>query len=151
WCWGDAMTDILALDLATVSGWARGRAGEEPKSGSIRFASEGASHAAIAAGALRWLIDFTKPEPRPDEVVIEAQVRKPHWKSSNAANDVTTGLIFLTRAVFFERGVYKFVLVQVTSVRHFFIGGNPSRDQAKWLTTKKCRALCWDPADDNAA
>ena len=48
--------DILALDLATVSGWAEGPPGGPVRSGSIRFAPSGASHGEIALGAVRWLV-----------------------------------------------------------------------------------------------
>jgi hypothetical protein len=144
--------DVLALDLASVTGWARGRVGaDDPRSGAIRFGKPGASHAAIAWHALDWLITFTREQPLPDLVVIEAAVRKEQWRSSHAANDITTGLIWTARGVLHGRGVYKIVEVPVQSVRHFFIGGNPHSDEAKHQTVRKCRALCWDPVDDNAA
>ena len=52
------MTLILALDIATRTGFARGRVGELPVAGSINFGREGSSRnrtdAAIFAVALRW-------------------------------------------------------------------------------------------------
>lgn len=142
---------VLALDLATVSGFAIGRPGEEPQSGSVRFASKGASHNAIAGGALRWLISFTK-EHAVDEAVIEEAVHKKQWKSSTASDDVTGGLIFLARGVLYERGVYKISTAPVNSVRKFFLGeGNLPREEAKHRTVMRCRALCWDPDGDDSA
>src|SRR5262245_23437780 len=50
---------ILALDLASVTGWACGAPGQGvPRSGSIRFARVGASMGAIFSGCAQWLRDF---------------------------------------------------------------------------------------------
>jgi hypothetical protein len=143
---------VLALDLATETGFAIGRPGDEPQSGTVRFASKGASHNAIAGGALAWLIAFTKEHPC-DLAVIEQEVRKrQHWKSSTESDDITRGLIFMARGVLYERGIYKIELAAVNSVRKFFLGeGNMPREEAKHRTVMRCRAMCWDPADDNAA
>ena len=144
---------VLALDLATVTGWALGRPGDDkPRSGTVRFASKGASQDAIAAGALRWLIAFTKDNPF-DQLVIEQEVRKKEsWKSSTDADDITRGLIFLARAVAFERGVYRPTFAPVNTVRKFFLGdGSLERDIAKSRTVERCRLLGWAPEDDNAA
>jgi hypothetical protein len=48
---------IMALDLASTSGWAVGEPGGIPAHGSHRFASAGASHEAIFAAALKWTSD----------------------------------------------------------------------------------------------
>jgi hypothetical protein len=144
---------VLALDLATESGWALGRPGDdEPMSGTVRFAKKGASHNAISGNAIEWLINFTK-EHAIDEAVIEQEVRKSqHWKSSTDSDDVTRGLIWNARGVLFLRGIYKIEMAPVNTVRKFFLGdGNMPREEAKYRTVQRCRALCWNPADDNAA
>src|SRR5262245_34528278 len=65
------MTDVLALDIATTCGWARGRVGDEvPTCGSVRFGKPGASQLAICGHALEWAIATLK-DPRPDVVAIE--------------------------------------------------------------------------------
>src|SRR5262249_53903384 len=61
------MTLILALDIATKTGWARGRPMETPKCGSIRF---GGGHSAIYAECFEWLT-MSLQQHRPDVVVIE--------------------------------------------------------------------------------
>jgi hypothetical protein len=117
----------------------------------VRFASKGASHAAVSAGHIRWLIPFSK-ENKIDVVVFEAPVRKPQYKSSHDANDVTTGLIWSSQGILYERGVYKQFFAPVNSIRKFFLGtASMPREEAKHRTVMRCRALCWDPADDNAA
>lgn len=143
---------VLALDLATETGWALGRPGDdEPLSGTIRFAKKGASHNAISGKAIEWLIDFTT-EHGIDEAVIEEEVHKPQHKSSTSSNAVTHGLIWNARGVLWLRGIYKIEMAPVNSVRKFFLGdGNLPREEAKHRTVQRCRALCWNPADDNAA
>jgi Holliday junction resolvasome RuvABC endonuclease subunit len=144
---------VLALDLATETGWALGRPGDlKPDSGTVRFASKGASHAAISGGALEWMIEFSK-ERACDEVVIEQEVRKKKtWESSTDADDITRGLIFMARGVLFKRGVYRLTMAPVNTVRKFFLGdGSLEREQAKHRTVQRCTALGWEPADDNAA
>ena len=81
----------------------------------MRLASKGASQAAIAGGAIDWLIEFTKEHATDiDEAVIEAEVRKRQsWKSSTDADDITRGLIFLTRGVLFKRGIYRITMAPV--------------------------------------
>jgi hypothetical protein len=65
------MTTVLALDLASVSGWAVGEPGKEPAHGSIRFASVGASHEAVFAGAFKWMINMVA-EHQPSLIVWES-------------------------------------------------------------------------------
>src|SRR5437762_2261881 len=64
-------TTVLALDLASVSGWAVGEPGGEPKHGSLRFASVGASHEAIFAKAAMW-IEQKIIDCNPSTIVWEA-------------------------------------------------------------------------------
>jgi Holliday junction resolvasome RuvABC endonuclease subunit len=143
---------VLALDLATQSGWALGRPGDDrPQSGTVRLAGKGASQDAIFGGALRWLIPFTK-DYEFDQLVIEQAVRKQQWKSSTDADDITRGLIAIARGVVFERGIYRPTFAPVNSVRQFFLGdGRLERDEAKHRTMQRCAALGWDVADDNEA
>src|SRR5262245_11951206 len=66
----DAML-ILALDLATMTGWAYGALGDDvPTFGSLRFGSPSCSHQALFGSALRWLSELLKAQPV-DLVVYE--------------------------------------------------------------------------------
>jgi hypothetical protein len=63
---------ILALDLASRTGWAVGvPSDEKPRSGSLRFAREGASMGAVFAGCRQWLNDFLATENDIKLVVFE--------------------------------------------------------------------------------
>src|ERR1700746_3894175 len=64
---------ILALDLASRTGWACGNCCDAvPRSGSVRFAREGASMAALFAGCRQWLSDFLATEADVELIVFEA-------------------------------------------------------------------------------
>jgi len=147
------MTDILALDIATVTGWARGTPEGDPTCGSIRFASKGASHGAIFCGAFDWFRDFTESSP-PDVLVIEdllpfrAKMGETHADTAR----LLAGLHAIIRLVAFKRSIFKVNAVPVSDVRHHFIGGNYKRDQAKGWTVQKCKSLGWlERADEDAA
>lgn len=59
--------DILSLDLATRTGWARGRAGEIPLSGSIQLGEDG--HGPGQLG--QWLRAHRREHGLPDLIVVE--------------------------------------------------------------------------------
>ena len=85
-------TDILALDIATRCGWARGPVRGTPMSGSISFAhTPASSDNAIFANALTWLSTLLEPKPRPDLIVIEALLPPAAMKghTSRAVRDLS--------------------------------------------------------------
>jgi hypothetical protein len=150
------MTDILALDIATTTGWARGRVGERPKAGSIRFGKPEASANAVFAHCLSWLSNTLEPQPRPDIIVVESML-SPEAKVGNTSRDVRdrlAGLHGIVRAVAFLRGVYTVNEAGVGQVRAHFIGAsNLKRAIAKREVVDTCCRLGWLSAatDDNAA
>ena len=156
------MTLVLALDLATVSGFAVGQLGAAPCCGSKRLASKGASHAAIFGNAIEWLIEFTR-EHKPNVVAIEAPLslgaiaksRRGGWgRAQNAdTNLLLNGLIAIAMGVAYARGIYNINLHPVTAIRSHFIDMNVcARGEAKLYTIRKCRSLGWlEEADDDAA
>jgi hypothetical protein len=142
---------VLALDLASVSGWAVGEPGGKPIHGSHRFASIGASHEAIFAGAVRW-INLLLNEHEPDLVVWEAPLAG--FKGGKTTNDVTTvlfGLPAVIGAIVYIRGVYDIRKADTAAVRHHFIGCNPKRAKAKPMVVRQCFAMGWEVEDDNEA
>jgi hypothetical protein len=146
--------DVLAFDLATQAGWARGVPGAEPLCGTIRFASEGASHGAIAAGAITWLADYLAIGPKPDVIVYEATLPSAFKIGATTANTtrILNGLCFLLEGVAHLRGVYDIRFARVDDVRRHFIEGIPcARGEQKMIVQRKCRSLGWAPQDDNAA
>ena len=143
---------VLALDLASVSGWAVGEPGGIPAHGSIRFATKGASHEAIFAGAVKWMSDkITEFEPR--IVVWEAPMPTSFKRGSSNTNTTTLlyGLPAVVGAVAYLRGVYDIRKADTRDVRLHFIGSNPKRAQAKPLVMRQCRAMGWQVDDDNEA
>jgi hypothetical protein len=146
------MTTVLALDLASVSGWAVGVPGDErPIHGSIRFASKGASHEAIFASAMQWA-DKKIVFYRPSLIVWEAPLQG--FKNGRTTADVSTilfGLPAVIGAVAYTRGVYDIRKAETKDVRHHFIGCSPKRAQAKPMVERQCRAMGWEVEDDNEA
>jgi hypothetical protein len=149
------MTDILALDLATITGWARGPVGGAPASGSIRFGKREASENAVFAHALEWLAALLDPQPRPDMIVIEAML-PPGAKvggTNTGVRDRLAGLHGVVRGVAHLRGVFDIQAHPVAAIRGHFIGVRGlKRDKAKPAIVARCRELGWGPiVDDNAA
>ena len=122
------MTLILALDIATRTGFARGRVGEVPVSGSINFGRDGSSRnrtdAAIFAAALRWLSQELQPEPRPDLVIMEAMLPPDAARGSTqrAVRDRLAGLQGIVKGVSHLRGIGEIAEATVGNIRGHFIG-----------------------------
>lgn len=145
------MPTVLALDLASVSGWAVGEPGGEPMHGSIRFASKGASHEAIFANAFRWTSSLLL-EHAPKLIVWEAPLAG--FKGGKTTNDVTTvlfGLPAVVGAAAYLRGIFDIRKADTRDIRNHFIGCNPKRAEAKPMVVRQCRAMGWDVEDDNEA
>jgi hypothetical protein len=147
--------DILALDLATVSGFARGVVGEAPRAaGSIRFGREDASSPAVFAHALQWIAAMLEPKPRPDVLILEAML--PPGAAAGATNRDTrnrlAGLHGIIRGVAHLRGIYNISEASVGDIRAHFIGSRIlKRKAAKAEVLMRCRQLGWPANDDNAA
>jgi crossover junction endodeoxyribonuclease RuvC len=150
------MTDaplILALDLATIAGWAKGRVGDTPIGGSIRFGRRDASNNAIFAHALTWISKELEPQPRPDVIIIESMLPPDakYGATNRDTRDRLAGLHGVVRAVAHLRGVYDVSEAGVSQVRSHFIGhSNLRRDAAKMLVMERCVSLGWAACDDNA-
>lgn len=146
------MTTVLALDLASVTGWACGEPGGAPHHGSVRFAKPGASHEAVFAGAAKWMSDICA-EREPDLVVWEAPLSTSFKRGKTTMNTTTLlyGLPAVVGAVAYLRGIYDIRKADTREVRQHFIGQNPKRAKAKPLVMQQCRLYGWDVADDNEA
>ncbi|WP_378952179.1 hypothetical protein [Mesorhizobium sp. ANAO-SY3R2] len=140
---------ILFIDAATKFGWARGRPGDCPESGSGRFASEGASQGAVAWGAMRWIAAQIK-EFEPDEIVIEAPLPASivNGKTSLATQEILMGLPFAVQGMAFGMNMFRVSVARVAKIRAHFIGSNPKGDVGKEKTWRKCMALGWISATD---
>ncbi|UQR66190.1 hypothetical protein LRP30_13440 [Bradyrhizobium sp. C-145] len=145
---------ILALDLASRTGWAVGYPNEDkPHSGSVRFAREGASMGAVFAGCRQWLNEFLATENDIKLVVFEAPMVPQHMAGRTNAEiiRVLIGLCAVVEEFTYARG-YDVREARVSDVRTHFIGSNRhKRKEAKSLTMDACYRLGWTPSDDNAA
>jgi crossover junction endodeoxyribonuclease RuvC len=142
---------VLALDLASVSGWACGEPGGEPVHGSHRFASPGASHEAIFAKAMEWA-ETKIAFHRPRLIVWEAPLAG--FKGGKTTVDVSAvlfGLPAIFGAVAYQHGIYDCRKAETSAVRNHFIGSNPKRAKAKPLVMETCRRMGWEVEDDNEA
>src|SRR5262245_24963892 len=118
------MTNILALDLATTCGWARGKIDGVPAAGSVRFGKANASDNAVFGNALTWISNALYPSPRPDIVIIEAML-PPEAKlghTTRETRDRLAGLHGIARGVAYLREIPDIREASVGDVRAHFIG-----------------------------
>jgi hypothetical protein len=143
-------THILALDLATTTGFCIGAPGEMPRCGSVRFGNSETSADAVFAHGLKWFSEFLRPEPRPSSIILEAMLPLTAMKgeTSTATRDRLAGLHGVVRAVAHLRGIYEISEVGVLVVRKHFCG---SRGCGKHAVYEKCRALHYPVHDLDAA
>jgi hypothetical protein len=143
---------ILALDIATRTGWALGELGTMPNSSSIRFGNQSTDADVIFKSALCWTEGFVK-RVRPDLVIYEAML-PPLAKlgvTSAAVRDRLAGLQGIMRAVCRRYEVGLIVDCNVGDVRQHFIGDRRlKRDPAKREVLRRCAQLGWAACDDNA-
>jgi hypothetical protein len=146
------VTDILALDIATTCGWARGHVGETPTSGSFCFGRD-CSENAVFAKAIGWFSNFLAPLPRPDILVIEAMLPGGAMRGETTigTRDRLAGLHAIVRGIAHIRGIYDISVADVGTVRQHFIGARNLRSEiAKREVLEKCRMLGWPVTDHNA-
>ncbi len=136
------MPSVLALDLASVSGWAVGEPGGKPAHGSHRFARAGASHEAIFAGAVRWLNGIMN-EHDPRIVVWEAPMPTSFGTTNLNTTTLLYGLPAVIGAITYLRGVYDIRKADTRAVRMHFIGCNPKRAMAKPMVIRQCNKMGW--------
>jgi len=143
---------VVALDLATNVGWAKGFVQGEPSYGSLRFGKVDASDNAVFAAALRWATCFLAEAPRPDLIVLE-RLLPPivvHGRTQTRTYERLAGLHAVIRSVAFELGIYRIETAPVQKIRSHFIGAsNLPSEQAKLTVMRQCRKMGWAPASDD--
>jgi hypothetical protein len=143
------MKRLLALDVATTTGYAWGNIGEQPRAEAIRFAPEGSSADVVWAKALQWLHDWLKVD-RPDIVALEAPIMSsaPAGGSNPHTQLMLSGLQAVLRTVIQINLSRPAKLIHVQSARKFFIGrGNMPGEQAKREVKRRCIDLGWLPIE----
>jgi hypothetical protein len=145
-----ASHDILALDLATITGWARGVPGSIPTCGIIKFGNSDASASATFAGALRWFSEFLKADKLPTAIMLESMLPPGAMKgeTNRAARDRLAGLHGVIRAVAHCRGVFDIAEIDVLAVRQHFCG---ARNVGKNVVYERCKTLGYPVNDLNAS
>jgi hypothetical protein len=136
---------VLALDLATVTGFAWGKPGAVPKFGSIRLSKPGTSRALTYRNFRIWLEDiWNVRDKQPDLIVFESPA-VPSIMSGKTNIDTIKLLLGLSEHL--EEWCYgKFELreASVSQVRSHFIGSNKKAILAKPKTMARCKELGWD-------
>lgn len=143
---------ILALDLASVTGWCVGEPGGPPLHGWLRFASAGASHEAIFAAALKWTHEMITVHA-PNLIVWEAPMPTSFNRGTSNVNTTTLlyGLPAVVGAVAYQARVPRILKASTKDVRLHFIGQNPKGHIGKKLVMRQCRVMGWEVDDDNEA
>jgi hypothetical protein len=147
------MTLILALDLATRTGFARGRIGEVPIAGSIRFGKPHCRDHVVFGAALDWMVAQLEQKPLPDLLIIEDMLSPLAMKgdTSRAVRDRLAGLHGIVKGLAHRYGISEIATAAVGDIRSHFIGDRSlKRFPAKQAVMQRCRALGWTAPDDNA-
>lgn len=143
---------VLALDIATRTGFAVGAPGRQPEnSGSLRFVGD--DHEAIFADALKWCAGMLRTY-HPHIVAWEAPIAVSFKRGFTNVN--TTKILYGLPAVFGATarllGIADVREVPVQTIRRVFLGnGRIKKAVAKRLVMRECRARGWEPVDDNEA
>lgn len=143
---------ILFLDIAGLLGWAYGRPGMAPRSGSIRVAKQGRSHGESGTTFMLWFTDFLKVNDVA-ALYYEAPLdpRFVGAKTNLSTSRLLLGLPFLLETLAHAKSVYPVREVTIHDARKHFIGRSPRGEQGKAEVQTMCRSLRWNFADDNAA
>lgn len=145
--------DVLAIDIATTSGFARGDVGGEPLAWSFCFATDsGSSNNSVFGQALQYLSIYLNQHPRPTVLAIEAMLPPTAMPGETSARvrDRLAGLHGVVRGVAYLRGIYRIEQATVGDIRAHFLGErNLRRDAAKRATMERCHKLGWRCEDDN--
>jgi hypothetical protein len=145
--------DILALDLATISGWAYGSIKAKVPDFGTMVLSPGASDNAVFAHALHAFDDLIG-KAAPDFIILEAMLPPQAMKgaTSRQVRDRLAGLHAIARAVAYRRKIYTIKTATVGDVREHFINDRMlRRGAAKREVIRACQLLGWMVADDNQA
>lgn len=139
---------ILALDLATQTGWAYGRPGETPLFGSIRW--DGKDRPTKYRSFRAWLGIQTQRHPT-DLIVFESAAAATTMSGRTTMDTIKLLVGLCEHLEEWSLDRVELREARVSDVRAHFIGGNPKRDVAKAKTMQKCRDYGWDVKNDDEA
>jgi hypothetical protein len=151
---GTGRLDVLALDVATTTGYARGLVGGIPIAGSVKFGGRSNNPNDVFSDAMHWIEQKLDQQPRPDILIIESLLpgNAKRGFTSKAVHDRLAGLHGIVRAVAGDKGIPQVCEAAVGDVRQHFIGDRHCKSaKAKNETLLQCRALGWPASDHDAA
>jgi len=135
---------VLALDLATTTGWCYGPPGETPECGHIRFSKPGTPRAQTYRTYRNWLDEtWGKREEIPDLIVYESPAVGSHM---GGKTNVETLKLLSGLAEHLEEWAYGKTELREASasqVRAHFIGQNLKAKIAKPMVFERCVELGW--------
>lgn len=141
---------ILALDLATSTGWATWSPGSPVLYGSRRLPDTGKNVGAFMSRFERWLTDMIAVHESVDRIIYEAPWVGPQTHQATAMRLI--GMACGVERLCFDRGlaIHK---ANNASVRKHFIGKGSNSDRAtlKRMTVDACLTRGWTPANDDEA
>ncbi len=161
------MPGVLALDQATVTGWAHAEPGEPPVWGHQRLGKVGATNGEFGAAFTIFLqarLDLYRPQyvwfespwvPRPPRPrLVKAGM---HWAplSRGVPMNASTmrrlmGLPMIIETICEQWGVECWEATP-QEISQFFIGsGGKKREEKKQATIDMCRGMGWDASEDEA-
>ena len=136
---------MLALDLATTTGWAYGAPGSIPQFGSLSFGKRDSSRAVIYRAFRDWLeAKWNVRDHQPDVIVFESSA-VPSIMAGRTRIETIKLLVGLTEHL--EEWCHRKVELRearVADVRVHFIGANMKSALAKQKTFDQCRMIGWD-------
>lgn len=143
---------ILALDLATTTGFAWGKPGKPPHFGHIRFAKLGAERARIHRNFRDWMQTRWNVRDHQPELVVYESPASPMimmGRTHISTIKLLIGLCEHLEEFCFEK--FELREASVGQVRAHFIGGNFKSAVAKQMTVDRCLQLGWMVTNDNEA
>lgn len=139
--------DVLALDIATTTGWAYGRPGIIPQFGHVTFKG---ARPFVYRKFREWL-EKVVSERTPSLIVFESAAA-PMVMQGRTNIDTIKRLIGMTEHL--EEFCYNRVDLReasVSQVRAHFIGKNMKSKIAKAATIRRCHSIGWNVETDDEA
>jgi hypothetical protein len=135
---------VLALDLATTTGWAYGVPGSIPQCGHVRFSKPGSTRAQTYRAYRNWLDEtWGKREEIPEHIVYESPAIGMQMQGKT---NIDTLRLLGGLAEHLEEWAYRKTTLSeatVSKVRAHFIGQNMKAKIAKPLTLERCQQMGW--------
>jgi hypothetical protein len=149
---------VLALDIATTTGWAHDDAtGQKPLSGTFRaprpagLSEEGLEYGRTFAAFRKWLVDFigvVKPGTLAFEAPLQiVQGHRAKVSTNQSAIRILFGLAAIAEMTATECNLRPYECNVQTVKRHFTGSGHADKD----AMMARCRQLGWPAQDHNGA